>query len=247
MLKITEDDAHDCLILEPSGSLNRSDIDRLTERFNDMVNATGRVPNLVVHAPGFPGWRDFGTMLKHLRFIREHHKLIRRIALVTDGRILEYAPKIARYFVAAEVRQFPPEDLDGALAWVAETQPRTSGVTVIEGLPDDVVGISVDGMIGASDYAATIVPLIEAKLARHDKIKMIYRIGPGFEAFTPGAVWADARFGTLHLAGFSKVAVLSDIGWIRHSVRLFAPLIPAEVHVFGADDLDAAKAWVLAA
>ena len=49
-----------------------------------------------------------------------------------------------------------------------------------------------------------------------------------------------------HLTAFSRVAVVSDIGWIRHAVRAFAPLIPAEVHVFGDDELAEAKAWVSA-
>ena len=32
MLKITDDDAHNCLVLEPSGPLTRRDLDALTER-----------------------------------------------------------------------------------------------------------------------------------------------------------------------------------------------------------------------
>ena len=42
------------------------------------------------------------------------------------------------------------------------------------------------------------------------------------------------------------MAVVSDVGWIRHAVRAFAPMIPAEVHVFGDDALTEAKAWVAA-
>ena len=49
-----------------------------------------------------------------------------------------------------------------------------------------------------------------------------------------------------HLTGFGRVAVVSDVGWIRHAVRAFAPLMPAEVHVFGDDALAEAKAWVAA-
>ena len=109
-----------------------------------------------------------------------------------------------------------------------------------------MLGISVAGVISARDYAETIVPAIEAKLARYPKLRLLYRIGPEFEAFTPGAVWSDALVGVKHLTGFSRVAVVSDVGWIRHAVRAFAPLMPAEVHVFGDDALAEAKAWVAA-
>ena len=40
------------------------------------------------------------------------------------------------------------------------------------------------------------------------------------------------------LAG--KVAVVTDIGWIRHAMRLFPTMIPAEVQVFSDSALDEA-------
>ena len=141
MLEITEDDAHDCLLLEPSGSLSEADFQRLTERFNARVHATDRAPNLVIHAASFPGWKDFGAMLSHLRFIRDHHRLIEKIALVSDARILDFAPKVASTFVAARIRHFPANSLDAALAWVAEPDRPASHVTVMQGLPDNVIGL----------------------------------------------------------------------------------------------------------
>ena len=50
----------------------------------------------------------------------------------------------------------------------------------------------------------------------------------------------------MHLRDFEKVALVSDITWIRHAVRLFAPLIPGHVHVFGDAELAEAKAWIAA-
>lgn len=246
MLEITDDDAHDCLLLEPSGSLSEADFRRLTERFDARVHATDRVPNLVIHADGFPGWKDFGAMLSHLRFIRDHHRMIQKVALVSDARILDFAPKVASAFVAARIRHFPAGALDDALAWVAAPDRPESHVTVMEGLPDNVIGLSVHGVVGAKDYADTIVPLIDERLRRHDKLRLLYLVGPEFEAYTPGAVWSDARVGTMHLRDFEKVAVVSDVGWIRHAVRLFAPLMPGHVHVFGNDALAEAKAWIAA-
>jgi hypothetical protein len=244
MLTITDDEAHNCFVLEPSGTLTKADFDALTERFNARVNATDRVPNHVIHAPAFPGWASFAALLEHLRFIRDHHRVIGKIALVSDARVLDLAPRIARHFVAADIRHFPADELDAALAWVAMAGPARSQVTVMEGLPDDVVGVSVSGVITARDYAETIVPLIERKLGQHERIKLIYRLGPEFTSFTPGAVWSDARVGIMHLTQFSKIAVVSDIDWIRHAVRAFAPLIPGEVHVFAEARINDAKAWI---
>ena len=125
MLKITDDDAHNCLVLEPTGPLTRRDLDALTERFDERVNETDRVPNLVIRAGGFPAWADFAALLKHLRFIREHHRLVERVAIVSDARALDLAPRLARRFVSADVRHFPAAGFEAALAWVGEAPAET--------------------------------------------------------------------------------------------------------------------------
>jgi len=248
MLRITEKPDGNYLLLEPSGALSRKDLDGLTARFDAYVNAHDRVPNLVVRAVSFPTWTDFAALVKHLRFIREHHRMVRKVALVSDARALDVAPRIAGHFVSAEIRAFPAADFGAAVAWVSEPEAAeaASDVTVMTDLPDDVVGISVDGVVEARDYDAVIVPLIEQKLKEHDRIKLLYRIGRGFERYTAGAIWSDARLGIKHLTHFSRIAVVSDLPWIRHAIRLFAPMIPAEVHVFAEAEIDAAKAWISA-
>jgi hypothetical protein len=246
VLKITDDDAHGCLLLEPVGALSRRDLDGLTERFDAWVARHDGAPNLVIRADSFPTWTDFAALGKHLRFIRTHHRLVEKVAIVSDARAFDVAPKLAGLVVSAELRHFRAGELDAALDWVAVRDPEAGRVSVMEGLPDDVVGLSVEGVIGARDYAEVIVPLIESKLKTHDRIKMLYRIGPQFEAFTPGAVWSDTLVGVKHLTAFSRVAVVSDVEWIRHSVRAFAPLMPAEIHVFAESALPDAKAWIAA-
>ncbi len=246
MLRVTENLASNCLLLEPSGALSRKDLDGLTERFDAYVNAHDRIPNLVIRAVSFPTWTDFAALLKHLRFIREHHRMVRKVALVSDARALDIGPRIAGHFVSAEIRHFPAKDFDAALAWVGEGEDQPSHVTVIDGLPDDVVGLDAEGVIEARDYDEVIVPLIERKLRDHDRIKLLYRVGRGFERYTAGAIWSDTRIGIKHFTRFSRVALVSDVSWIRHSVRLFAPMIPAEVHVFADSEIEAAKAWISA-
>ena len=47
-----------------------------------------------------------------------------------------------------------------------------------------------------------------------------------------------------HDAEFKKIAVVSDVSWIRHSVKLFAPLIPGQTQLFANADIDSAKEWI---
>ena len=75
-----------------------------------------------LEARSFPGWENFGAMLSHLRFVRDHHRQIRRIAVVSDSKILAVAPKIASHFVSAEVRSFDAGDRAAARAWIEAPQ-----------------------------------------------------------------------------------------------------------------------------
>jgi hypothetical protein len=118
VLTITEDDLHDCLLLEPAGALTRRDLAVLAEQFQAREAATGRAPNLVVRADSFPTWTEVAALVQHLRFIRGRHRRVRRVALVSDARAMEIAPRLARVLVAPEVRHFPGDRLDAALAWV---------------------------------------------------------------------------------------------------------------------------------
>ena len=124
MLRITEKPDGNYLLLEPSGALSRKDLDGLTARFDAYVNAHDRVPNLVVRAVSFPTWTDFAALVKHLRFIREHHRMVRKVALVSDARALDVAPRIAGHFVSAEIRAFPAASgslTQATAAWASST------------------------------------------------------------------------------------------------------------------------------
>jgi hypothetical protein len=244
MLKITEDVPHGCLIAEPSGALTAADFADFARRFDEWVAGGRPAPNIVIHAAAFPGWADFGAFIAHMKFIRDHQRRVEKIALVSDAGILAIGPSIAGIFVAASIRHFPADRMDEALAWVAERDEPGTRVTVIEGLPDRAVGFSVEGVVTARDYAEVIRPLVEKKLETHAKIDLLYRIAPGFERFSAGAMWHDASLGLQHLTDFRRVAVVTDVEWIARATRLFAPLMPAEVQVFPDRDLAEAKAWL---
>jgi hypothetical protein len=79
----------------------------------------------MIEAPSFPGWENFAALLSHLRFVRDHHRRIRRVAVVSDSPLLAVAPKIASHFVSAELRTFDAASRAAALAWI-EAGARTS-------------------------------------------------------------------------------------------------------------------------
>lgn len=243
MLKITPDEGRRLLLLEPEGPLEQADFAALDAAFDRLAGGEGRI-SLAIHAPAFPGWTDFATFFAHADFIRRHEPRVEKLAVVSDARALELLPRIADRLLGAEVRRFPAADLAAALAWAAEPPAAEGGVEEIPGLPANVLGLSAHGVVSARDYARVIAPAIEARLKAGGKLRLLYRLGPAFEAYTAGAYLADGRLGLAHWNDFERVAVVTDAEWIARSLRIFAPLIPAEIHVFPEADFDEAKAWI---
>ena len=106
------------LILRPEGALRAEDFVSLAGAVDPYLEQSGELKGIVVDAPAFPGWENFAGLVSHLRFVRDHHRHVRKIAVVTGSAFLSVAPKIAGHFVGAEVKVFEPGGRDAALAWI---------------------------------------------------------------------------------------------------------------------------------
>lgn len=106
------------LVVEPVGPLEAADFEALARVADPYIEQHGGLRGLMIVAPQFPGWADFGALVNHLRFVKDHHRRIARIAAVTDSGFLAILPKIASHFVAAKVQHFASDDRDAALNWL---------------------------------------------------------------------------------------------------------------------------------
>jgi hypothetical protein len=104
----------------PSGALKAIDFEQLAALVDPFIEANGALKGVMIVAERFPGWDNFGALVGHVRFVREHHEHIRRIATVSDGATLTLLPQLAKHFVKAEVRHFPFAERDAAMAWLKE-------------------------------------------------------------------------------------------------------------------------------
>ncbi|MGE5128038.1 MAG: STAS/SEC14 domain-containing protein [Sphingomonadaceae bacterium] len=114
----------------------------------------------------------------------------------------------------------------------------------IPGLPDGVLGFSVKGTVTAKDYETVIIPAVEAQFARNKKVRFLYHLGAQFDRFEVAAMWDDAKLGFRHLTGWERVAVVSDVAWIRAAIDAFALVMPGRVRVFHESELAEAKRWL---
>ena len=79
------------------------------------------------------------------------------------------------------------------------TQGDNPMVELIADVPDNTIAIRAEGKVTGHDYEKVIIPLIEEKLGRHEKLRALYHCGPEMEGFDAAAVWDDAKVGLKHL------------------------------------------------
>ena len=108
------------LIIEPESSLQASDFDTLSSIIDPYIEENGKLNGLVIHTESFPGWQDFGAMLAHVKFVKDHHAHISKVAAVADEGIIAILPTIADHFVRADVKHFGVDDLDSAIEWIKQ-------------------------------------------------------------------------------------------------------------------------------
>ena len=106
------------LVVSPADKLDTNDFERLRLLTDPHIEKHGDLNGLLIDAESFFGWEDFSRMLSHIRFVRNYHEKIERVAAVTDNGFLAILPKVADYFVAAEVRHYDYQERDEAMNWL---------------------------------------------------------------------------------------------------------------------------------
>lgn len=118
MIQHTLDTENSILYVHPEASLEQSDFVQLAKVVDPYIEEVGGLSGLIIDAPSFPGWKNLGAMAAHFRFVRDHHKQIKKVGLVTDSALGDVAEHLASHFVSAEIRHFPAGELEAAKQWV---------------------------------------------------------------------------------------------------------------------------------
>jgi hypothetical protein len=107
------------LILRLHKSLEARDFTSLASFVDDYLDHGGQLRGVLISGKSFPGWENLDGLIAHLKFVRDHHTLIDRIAVVADGLVARLLPSVASHFVNATLKHF--DDEATALAWLDAT------------------------------------------------------------------------------------------------------------------------------
>jgi len=113
-------------------------------------------------------------------------------------------------------------------------------IEIVEGLPDNVLGVVVKGRVTKKDCSDVFLPALEKALQWHHKLHLYYEIRSRY----PGAAWEEINLGIGLSPVWERVAVVTDVAWIRHTVQALRLLIPSDIRVFATSQIPEGLAWV---
>ena len=115
----------------------------------------------------------------------------------------------------------------------------------MENLPAGVLGFRATGHITASDYTDVLRPALDAMIQRGDDVRIVIQFDE-WAGMSGAAVWEDVKMGIERFTKWRRIALVTDIEWMRQATDLFGWMTPGDVRTFTVAERDAAIAWAAA-
>lgn len=108
------------LTVLPEGKLEARDFQVLSEAVDPFIEEKGGLNGIIIVTERFPGWENLDGMIEHMRFVRNHHRKITKVAIVTDSKIADVAELLGKHFIKASIKHFSYKELESAKSWMSQ-------------------------------------------------------------------------------------------------------------------------------
>ncbi len=116
----------------------------------------------------------------------------------------------------------------------------------LKDFPANVTAFVCKGRVTKEDYETVLVPAVSTALKANDKVRLYYETATDFSGIDPGAVLTDFKVGMEHFTRWERIAVVTDVGWIRHTMQFFSFMMPAQMKIFPLSQAAEARRWIAA-
>ncbi|MEO6305348.1 MAG: STAS/SEC14 domain-containing protein [Bacteroidia bacterium] len=116
-------------------------------------------------------------------------------------------------------------------------------ITLIENLPENMVGFKANGDITESDFTNLIMPKVAELIQNTGKLNYMLVLETPLSHFTLGAWFKDAIMGIKHLSKWNRAAIVSDVESIRKFTDMFSIIMHGEFRGFDHNHIKDAINW----
>lgn len=117
-------------------------------------------------------------------------------------------------------------------------------ITAIDGLPDYVMAYRLKGEMDAGVYKDQIIPAVQKAIKAHGKMNVLLVLDKDEAHYDMSGVREELSLDTHHYKETGKVAVVTNSKACSAAIHSIAWMFPNKVHVYGLDEMDAAKKFV---
>jgi hypothetical protein len=119
----------------------------------------------------------------------------------------------------------------------------------IADMPAGTIGFRVAGELTDGDYAEVLAPALREAAGAGD-VRLLLAAGKGFDLGTLKSRFEELRedpeLDLGHSKDWRRVAIAADANFIyRAAFPALSSVVPVDIKLFGVDDVDQAKAWVV--
>ncbi len=98
--------------------LENNDFSKIVKEIDPYIQDNGNLKGLIIYSEHFPRWKNIKAILSHVKFVKNHHKNICKIAAITHSKVLNKVVDIIQPFLKAKVRHYAFTQADDAMTWI---------------------------------------------------------------------------------------------------------------------------------
>ncbi|RKF20229.1 STAS/SEC14 domain-containing protein [Alginatibacterium sediminis] len=99
-------------------NLSKDDFARLQHEVDSRVGSEDEVNGLLIESQELPHWDSLAALSAHLKFIHNHHKKLKAVAIVSDAASNSLLKLLPQHFVKAQIKVFPSNQQQAASLWI---------------------------------------------------------------------------------------------------------------------------------
>lgn len=111
-------DRPDFVVIRASGTLTKEDYEAALPELENALRSRGAPHRLLVILEDFHGW-EIEALWADIRFDVENRRAFDRMAVVGESGLEEWAAKLSKPFLDADIRYFDRAELSAAESWLA--------------------------------------------------------------------------------------------------------------------------------
>ena len=123
----------------------------------------------------------------------------------------------------------------------AKREQEVIMIKELSGMPAGVIGFEASGKMHAEDYRDVVLPALEHAAAAGEVRFVI--VMHDFDGMSGSALWQDLKVGIEHWRAWKRIALVTDIEWMKQMTSLFGWMTPGEVKTFPLAQRDEAIEW----